>query len=307
MSSNTWDAQFTVDMEMARRVCSEECGINVKSITPFGEGWDNIAYLVNEILVFRFPRREIAVRCLLAEIDLLPHVKTSVPIPDLKYFKAPSRLTGRPFLAYQKLEGLPAGVLELNETEVVNLARPIAKFLKELHTTRLPGNLAEKWAQNQEWRTDIQARIELAEKMFKKSSEMGVDFHYDFEKVKPKLAKVGYPEVKRLVHGDFYPLHLLVNDEHQISGVIDWGDSHFGSPCHDLSIAFGFLPKEALPDFEAEYGQIADEWKIASAFRAFCHSLSLLPYAIEKEMMVLQQLTINSHLRSKDWLEELVK
>ncbi len=307
MSSNMWDAQFIVDIEMARRVCINECDIGIKSITAFGEGWDNTAYLINEELVFRFPRREIAVSCMLAEIALLPIVKTSIEIPELKYFNMKSKITGKPFVGYKRIKGSPVGTLELNETEISNLVRPIAKFLKELHTTCVPKNIAEKWEKNQEWRTDIKGRIQLAEKMFKKSSEMGIDFNYDFEEVKNKLENVHYPKFKTLVHGDFYPLHILIDYPNQLSGIIDWGDSHFGSPCQDLSIAFGFFPKEVLSDFEDEYGPLPDEWKIASAFRAFCHSLSLLPFTIEKEMVVLKKQMINSNIRSKEWIDELVK
>lgn len=306
MSTNVWDAQFIVDMEMAKRVCIDECGMDLKSITVFGEGWDNIAYLVNDEFVFRFPRREIALNCILAEIDILPLVKASVEIPELKYFNVKSNITGKPFNGYKKIEGLPLGSLELNKTENLGLVRPIAKFLKEIHKTYVPSEIVEKLEKNQEWRTNVKERIPNAEKMFLKSSEMGVDFPYDFKEMKNKLEKVQFPKFQSLVHGDFYPLHILINRHNQLSGVIDWGDSHFGSPCHDLSIVFGFFPKEALPEFEDEYGPLPDEWKIASAFRAFWHSLSILPFAIEKEMSVLKKQAISSNIRSKEWLDELV-
>ena len=42
------------------------------TLRPLGAGWDNTVFLVNESFVFRFPRREIAVACMEAEIRVLP-------------------------------------------------------------------------------------------------------------------------------------------------------------------------------------------------------------------------------------------
>jgi len=38
-----------------------------------------------------------------------------------------------------------------------------------------------------------------------------------------------------LIHGDFQPAHVLV-DEGQIRGVIDWGDAGTGDPLYDLAV-----------------------------------------------------------------------
>src|SRR5207342_2307898 len=48
--------------------------------------------------------------------------------------------------------------------------------------------------------------------------------------------------VGRVVHGDLYARHVLVDDDAAACGVIDWGDIHLGDPAVDLALAHGFLP-----------------------------------------------------------------
>lgn len=76
-----WSADIEVDLSLARclisRVAPElETGTTVR----FGEGWDNVAYLVEDRWLFRFPRRNIAVACMEAEIAVLPALP-DLPLP----------------------------------------------------------------------------------------------------------------------------------------------------------------------------------------------------------------------------------
>jgi aminoglycoside phosphotransferase (APT) family kinase protein len=107
------------------------------------------------------------------------------------------------------------------------------------------------------------------------------------------------------VHGDLYALHLIVDPAGRPAGVIDWGDVHYGSPCLDLAIAFGYFPEEQLSAFEAEYGALSGEKRLASAFRAFCHGLSLLAFAADQGKLSLKEQTLASILASKAWLKKL--
>ena len=215
-----------------------------------------------------------------------------------------SRVTGRPFAAYPLVPGRPAGELALGAAEKKNLVRPVAAFLRELHAASLPADLAEKWGAGQEWRTDVPGRTALAEKMFGKCADLGIDFGFEFKKVEPLLAAARFPAEKTLVHGDLYSLHIIVDQAFRPAGVIDWGDIHYGSPCLDLAVAFGYFPKELLPVFEAEYGALGSARRRAAAFRAFCHGLSLLAFAADRKNRLLAEQTLASIRTSKAWLEE---
>ena len=40
-----------------RQIEQENLGLSVRSVHFLGEGWNSLAYLVNDELVFRFPKR----------------------------------------------------------------------------------------------------------------------------------------------------------------------------------------------------------------------------------------------------------
>jgi GrpB-like predicted nucleotidyltransferase (UPF0157 family) len=81
-----------------------------------------------------------------------------------------------------------------------------------------------------------------------------------------------------LCHGDFYARHLLINQQHQLCGIIDWGDVHMGNPIIDLSSVYSFLPPEAHPFFFAQYGFIDFPSEKLARLRALFSLTTLLVY-----------------------------
>ena len=56
-----WDADAELSPEQAKCLISTQFPeLELKKFTLLGAGWDNTAFLVDERLVFRFPRRSIA-------------------------------------------------------------------------------------------------------------------------------------------------------------------------------------------------------------------------------------------------------
>ena len=57
-----WQADVVVEAGLVRRLLGDQFDeLELRSLEPLGEGWDNSVWLVDERWVFRFPRREIAV------------------------------------------------------------------------------------------------------------------------------------------------------------------------------------------------------------------------------------------------------
>ena len=81
MSRELWAPDWIVTPELARSLVEEVWPeLRPVSAIEIGTGWDNSAYLINSSLVFRFPRRAIAVPLMGTEINLLPWL---APIKDL--------------------------------------------------------------------------------------------------------------------------------------------------------------------------------------------------------------------------------
>jgi aminoglycoside phosphotransferase (APT) family kinase protein len=78
-----------------------------------------------------------------------------------------------------------------------------------------------------------------------------------------------------LVHGDFYPRHIILNAFNEVTGVIDWGDVGLCHPAIDLAIAYTFLPVTSHAQFEQEYGLITQNtWELARFRALYSASLS---------------------------------
>lgn len=89
-----------------------------------------------------------------------------------------------------------------------------------------------------------------------------------------------------LVHGDLDGRHLLVNDDGELCGVIDWGDVHLGDPTADLAAVHAFISPAAHPAFrslyEAERGPVDPAAWAAARFRAISTATWLVLYGTDQ-------------------------
>jgi hypothetical protein len=70
-SMNTpWQQTIPIGDALARKLIAAQFPeINIDSFKYLGEGWDNKVYLINNELVFRFPRRhDCAIACMQKEV-----------------------------------------------------------------------------------------------------------------------------------------------------------------------------------------------------------------------------------------------
>ncbi len=249
------------------------------SLESLGVGWDNGAFLVDGTLVFRFPRRQIAVPLLETEARVLPaiapHLPLPVPVPT--YVGAPAGDYPWPFAGYALLPGTTACRARLTEAERAALAAPLGEFLAALHRIDpTPLGLSKDTI----GRMDLARRRTLGRERLAAAIEKGlVDDSGALETLFESLPPNDTPRTETLVHGDLYVRHLLISPERTLCGVIDWGDCHVGDPALDLSIAWIVLPPAARPDFFAAYGPVPEEVATVAAFRALWHTLTVLLYA----------------------------
>lgn len=288
-----WEPEVTLEETTAFKLVKELFPeLIIQKIKFLGAGWDNTAFLLNDELIFRFPRREIAVPLLIAEWQILPNLKSyvSIPIPIPKWRGTPTSLFPWPFIGYKKLSGFTACHANLSEKEREALAEPIAKFLTELH--QAPKSILSKC----QIYGDNHARIDseqLLPKIMKNLNELALlgllEKNNRLETLVMSLQNLRPPNMSVIVHGDFYVRHLLVDALHKLTGVIDFGDVHFGDPAIDLAIAHSFLPLNAHAKFRETYGDISnDTWDLAK-LRAIFTSTYLTLYGYHSKDLVIMQ------------------
>ncbi len=287
--NHPWSPDHAVSEAQARALIEAQFPALVPvGATPFGAGWDNTVFLVNEIYVFRFPRREIAVACMEAEIRVLPGLVGRLPlaIPVPTFVGQPQDTFPWPFAGYRLIEGRIVPSVRLDETQRDAAAEPLARFLAALHaiTAQQAAQLGAE--PDTIGRLDLHKRVPRAREHLEKVSHLGlVDESASLETVLDETVhwleahRASSPVAPSLVHGDFDSRHLLVDGQGEPCGVIDWGDVHVGDPAVDLAIAHSFLPPSARETFRSAYGPIDDRtWRLAG-FRALYQALLLIIYS----------------------------
>lgn len=278
--AHQWDAEQTIEPPLALELIQEQFSeLRAENIRLLGAGWDNTAFIVNEDLIFRFPRREIALPLLETEWSLLPKLAPQLPvrIPVPQWKGASTSKFPWPFIGYRMLPGFTACYANLSEQERRDLAAPIARFLKLLHA--IPGSsIAHCPIPN-----DNKARIDgvlLTQKIRKNFEELSLlgllPNIRELENTIEKSQNFRAPSISTIVHGDFYVRHILLDEHHRLAGVIDWGDVHLGDPAIDLAIAHSFLPPDSHKFFIETYGTVSAETWCLAKLRAICSSTYIL-------------------------------
>ena len=265
MALKPWLAERTVDAALARELIEARFAqLAPARVEPLGEGWDNTVYRVNEVYVFRFPRRQIAVPLIQREIAVLPKLALPLPTPGPAFVGAAAgERFPWPFAGYRMLAGRTADQAALTPAQRAAQAPALGRFLQALHA--LPLNAGPDSFDRM---NAARIRKHTGERL--RELELPVPPWFD--------EPVRAPVRSALVHGDLHARQLLVEDG-ALSGVIDWGDVHFGDPACDLSIAWTFLPPAARPAFRAAYGFVDEETWCLARLRGLHLAAALAVYA----------------------------
>ena len=285
--ANIWDAEAAVTTSQARKLIESQFPDLIPSeVEIIDYGFDNTVIKVNHEWVFRFPRREIAVKLLETEGKLLPLFKEEelglqVPVPV--YYGKPSPGYPWPFLGYRYVEGTIPSRAETVWREGVSAIR-LAQFLKRLHQTNVKEAERQGVPYDEMDRLDVEKRKPILEKNIneikhlKLLPRMGM-----LENYLQHLPKGTLPEAITLVHGDLHFKNIVVNGEGTLSGVIDWGDVHLGHRAVDLNLVYSFLTLRGRELFFQEYGRVGDiELKYAQ-FKAVYTNVVLLLYGYHEK------------------------
>lgn len=270
----------------------------IKKIKCIGEGWDNKVFLINEKIIFRFPRRKIAValiereNAVLNKLPIFPGV--SVPIP--KYVGYPTIDYPYSFQGYALIIGISAYQAKLNDQDRIASLPILAGFLKQLHSIDVTQALAMGAEPQVFDRTLTSKTIEILQGRItkiiaRKCCNINLDcFQQEVAAVKNLLL----PESDRcLVHGDLDCRHLIFN-ENQLTGIIDWGDMGINHKSVDLAIIWSFYPSSCHSQFFEIYGAVdLATWQYARFLGLYCAFTELL-YGTDMDDVLLVTEAVNA-------------
>jgi aminoglycoside phosphotransferase (APT) family kinase protein len=253
-----WAAEIEVGEELARTLIGGRYPALLRGggLRRLGEGWDNVVWATAGDVVFRFPRRRIALDGVRREMALLPRLAPLLPlaIPDAAFPGAPTARFPWPWFGSRLVAGREiAAAAPLTAEQRIALAAPLARFLRALHGLELPA--ARALALDPMGRTDMAVRVPRTRDALARA---GIDD--DRARVLLEAAeRLPAPGPAVLVHGDLHVRHLLVDDAGALTGVIDWGDVCRADRAADLSLLWSLLPPAGRAAFFDEYGGPLDE------------------------------------------------
>ena len=216
-----------------------ECfpGLNISSVRTDRGGLINDVVIVNEELVFRFPKNDTWARDLLAdEIKVLNLVRKYVDMPVPTF-----ELQSEDLVVYKFIKGraLQRGdILALGEAAQDRIAEQLATFLRQLHSVPADELRRHDIPQSDVNRShDIWVRLfedvgrELFPLMMAHTKEW-VERHFE-----PVLNDEGWMNyTPTLINGDVTPYHILYDrEEKRVNGIIDFGTAGIGDPAADFS------------------------------------------------------------------------
>jgi len=278
-----WEADITLTQEDAGRLVEQQFPeLAPARLEPLGAGWDNAAYVVNGRWVFRFPRRKAFTGLLENEMRYLPRLAPHLPlrIPEPVWHGRPEAAFPYPFAGYELLPGETACAVRWTPEERLRNAPVLGRFLAALHGLPVDEETRAKAPGDELGRADLKKRAPILRERLAQLEAKQVEV--DGATVRGWLSRLEHtpPWTKGTcwVHGDLYARHLVVDEQHGVTGVLDWGDVHLGDPAIDLTIAFTFLPPEARGAFREAYGDIDEATWNRARFRAFHYGVLLLNY-----------------------------
>jgi aminoglycoside phosphotransferase (APT) family kinase protein len=277
-----------IDAEQARNVIHAQFpSVRPGRVQWLGEGYDSTAFDVDNVWVFRFPKRHDVERQLLIEMRVLPLLASDspLPVPLYRFNGTPSRLFPRHFGGYRKLAGVPAIGLDPADPARDRLAPKLASFLSHLHAFPL-GHVADQGIPRRGRDSAIEeARTEALE-------DIGT-----VARVAPDLVADAWPEVlaeapasgkepdvsENLVHGDLAAEHCLYDfATASLCGVIDWSDVAIGDPAVDLAGVFHWGGARFLDAVLSSYRGPVDDATLARArYLAACRGIADVRFGIE--------------------------
>ena len=280
-----WETAQPVDAARAAALVGPQFpALRDATVREIATGWDNSVMLVGDVL-FRFPRRDIALDGQRRELAVLPLVAPAVPlpVPVPTHLGEPAGDYPWPFWGAPMVPGEELGLV--GDVDRRQVAEATGAFLRALHGLVVDVDLPV----DPMGRAEPQRRAEISRRWLSALEGRGlwspsaeVDALVDATPGPPAGPYV-------LVHGDLHLRHLLVDAHGRATGVIDWGDTCFADPAVDLSLAYSAFDGAAREAFLAAYGPVDAERELRARSLAVGLCAALADWASSTGEQVLLQ------------------
>jgi aminoglycoside phosphotransferase (APT) family kinase protein len=250
----------SISEKYLKRIREAFPNLEIKTIRNNSDGLTNDVLIVNDDLVFRFPKNKTWARELLAnEIKVIELLRNLVEIPLPQFELAAEDLSVHRFIKGKPL--CRHDVLKSNEKEKTKIAEQLGVFLKQMHNVPMEevkrhgiGNSDTNRSREVWLKLYENAQKELFPLVMPHVREM-TDEHFaslvrdaEFMNHEP-----------RLMNGDFVPYHILYDEtKRKVVGIIDFGTAGAGDAAADFACVIYNYGESFLKRMTRVYPEISE-------------------------------------------------
>lgn len=208
----------------------------IKEVKANNSGWDNDLIIINNKLVFRFPKSEEVAAKVKTEGEILTAVRARNPlllIPEYEYMDEDDRVKGvkYPVIEGNSLSEYPANIITCHFEN----ARLLGDFLTKLHSIEVAQVNRTKLTSlhSHSYWESFYKKVERQVFPFFKNKQQEQIAHL-FERFLESYEDI--PAKKVIIHGDLTTSNIIYNKQKgRISGIIDFTDAQIGDPAFDFA------------------------------------------------------------------------
>ncbi|WP_071458644.1 aminoglycoside phosphotransferase family protein [Bacillus massilinigeriensis] len=197
-------------------------------------GWDHDIFILNNELVFRFPKSSEFLSKIKDEgkiLQLLMEIKPALQVPQYEYVYQDGLLKG---VRYPYLEGIPLSKLPLNDIESNREnAKSIGDFLSKLHSIdveRLDDTNLTTIHTMEYWKS-LHSNVQKDVFPYLTNQQQK-----EIDEVFLRFTETKSTYKRTLIHGDLTSSNIIYNKASGcISGIIDFTDAQIGDPAFDFA------------------------------------------------------------------------
>jgi len=248
--------------------------LDVRSARAIGTGWTVDTYEIDDQWIVQLPRSDYAAERLRAQIETLPELaaELSALVPEPVYTD-----TEVPAIAYRKLEGLP-----LDQAPDGLWPERLGRFLYDLHLMP-PEYVGLRGIRAKEVREAAAVELESFRARVLQLLEPQEARRFDARFTTFLADDELWRFAPCLLHGDIGPEHVLVSDDGDLVGVLDWEDLSVGDPAGDFAWLLHARPSDGERALGAYGGAPDPRFHERAAFRFFLMPFHEVLYGLDRD------------------------
>lgn len=235
-------------MDNIANILKDKFYLDVKTSKYIGCGYDSKVYLINDTFIFKFAKHQDAIRSYKREYKILKFLKNNyhhpINIPIIEYFDASG------IIGYKNIEGTfltKELYLKMSDDKKEKLTHDLSQFIKYLHSL----DTHELIEYKENLRESFIADLELLKKsIFSKLSNKEKEYVEKF--ISKVISDKNLFDVPYCIcHNDLSANHILLDDEFNLCGIIDFGDACLTQDYRD----FIYLLEDSEEEIGSSFGK----------------------------------------------------